>query len=73
MCTKVKHLTDTSAELHADSLERDFGIRPKVFYCTDCGAWHVGYTKAKRSNMSKKQRRKYKSKVNHDRAKGKLR
>jgi hypothetical protein len=60
---KVRHATMGSADFHAASLaDRNGGVRPNVYMCPTCGAYHVGYTKQQRDKFKKKVRRVYMSK-----------
>lgn len=39
---KVMHATQTSAEAHADQLERAYGYKCRVYFHHECKHWHVG-------------------------------
>lgn len=58
-CGKVCHASEESADVQAASLSDRVGVRPNVYYCDSCKAWHVGFTYEQRRRMSKRDRRLY--------------
>lgn len=58
-CRKVLYPSKKSAGMAADRLKRLNGVRPNIYWCTEHGAWHVGYSGVQRAMMTKSKRRNY--------------